>query len=139
MDRADRRTEIHTERRRATRKEVVSESNTNLETDIPIGEGFGYSPQVFIDPVLATNIPHTEEEEDRVNFIGEYCEKCIGKHDICWCNSSNWQEGLIDIEKPTYNTDPNLESKTPSQTSFRQPPLGWSESRRKAISKNKHH
>ena len=43
----------------------------------------------------------------------------------------------IDIENPTNNTDANLESEKPSQTSFRQPPPGWSESRRKAISKNK--
>ena len=41
-DRADRRSNIHTKRRRATRKEVVSKSNTNSETNIPMGEGFGY-------------------------------------------------------------------------------------------------
>ena len=72
-----------------------------------------------------------------MNFIGEYCEKCIGKHYRCWCNSSDWDEDLIDIENPTKNTDSNLESEKPSQTSFRQAPPGWSESRRKAISKNK--
>ena len=48
-----------------------------------MGEGLGYPPQVFTDPELATNIPHTEKEDDRVNFMGEYCEKCIGKHDRC--------------------------------------------------------
>ena len=72
-----------------------------------------------------------------MNFIEEYGEKCIGKHDRCWCNSSNWDEDLIDIENSTNNTNPNLESKKPSQTSFRQPPQGWSESRRKVISQNK--
>ena len=50
---------------------------------------------------------------------------------------SDWDEDLIDIENPTNNTDPNLESEKPSPTSFRQPPSGWSEFRRKAISKNK--
>ena len=95
-----------------------------------MGEGFGYPPLVFTNPELATNIPHTEEEEERVNFIGEYCEKCIGKHDRHWCNSSDWDEDLIDVENPTNNTDPNLESEKPSQTSFRQPPPRWSESRR---------
>ena len=36
---------------------------------------------------------------------------------------SDWDEDLIDIY-PTNNTDPNLESEKPSQTSFRQPPSG---------------
>ena len=66
-----------------------------------MGEGFGYPPQVFSNPEFATNIPHTEEEEDRVNFIGECCKKCLGKPDRCWCNSSNWDEDLINIENPT--------------------------------------
>ena len=136
-DRADRRSKIHTKRRRATRKEVESESNNSSETDILMGEGYGYPPQVFTYPELATNIPQTEE--DRVDFIGEYCDKCIGKHDMCWCNSSDWDEDLIDIENPTNNTNLNLESEKPSQTSFRECPPGWSESRRKAISKTKHH
>ena len=83
-------------------------------------------------------MPHTEEEEDRVNFIGEYGEKCIGKHDRCWCNSSDWDEDLIDIENPTNNTNPNLDSKKTSQISFRQPPPGWSESRRRPFPKTKH-
>ena len=37
---------------------------------------------------------------------------------------SDWNEDLIDIENPSNNTDPNLESEKPSQTSFRQPPSG---------------
>ena len=73
------------------------------------------------------NISHTEDglnnvEEKRSNFIGEYCKKCVGNHNRCWHNSSNWDEELVDIENPTNNADPNLESETPSHTSFRQPP-----------------
>ena len=62
-----------------------------------------------------TNISHTEDElsnveKNRLNFIGEYCEKCVGNHNRCWCNSSNWDEELVDIKSPTNNADPNLES-----------------------------
>ena len=99
-------------------------------------------PQVFINLEFATNVSHTEDElsnveDNRLNLIGEYCEKCVGNHKRCWYNSSNWDEELVDIENPTNNTDPNLESEKPSHTSVRQPPPGWSEFRKKAISKSK--
>ena len=106
--------------------------NTNSETDVPVGEGFGYPPQVFTNPEFAANASHTEEEDingvegNRHKFIGEYCEKCIGIYDGCWCNSSNWGEKLVDVEKPT-NADPTLESKRPSPKSLRKPPSGWAE------------
>ena len=45
-------------------------------------------------------------------------------------------EELVDIENPT-NADPTLESKWPSPKSFRQPPSGWAEFRRRTISKSK--
>ena len=88
-------------------------TNTNSESDVPVGEGLGHPPQVVIEPEYATNISHTEDEsnnveENRLNFIGEYCEKCVGTHIRCWCNSSDWDEELVDIENPT-NADPNLE------------------------------
>ena len=41
LDRADRRSKIHTKRRRPTRKEVVSKTNTNSETNIPMSEELG--------------------------------------------------------------------------------------------------
>ena len=117
-DRADRRSSIHTRRRRTLQREVMSSNNntnTNSETDVPVGEGLGYPLQVFTDPEFATNVSHSEDElsiveEIRLNFIREYCKKCTGKHYRCWCNSSDWDEDLIDIENPTKNTDPNLES-----------------------------
>ena len=64
-------------------------TNTNSETDVPVGEGLGYPPQVVIDPEFAANVSHTEYElgnveGNRLNFIGEYCEKCVGTHNRCW-------------------------------------------------------
>ena len=106
-----------------------SNDNTNTETDVVEGEGFGYPSQVFTDPEFAVNVSHTEEEEvndverNRHKFIRENCETCIGIHDRCWCNSSNWGEELVDVEKPT-NADPTLESKRPSPKSVRKPQSG---------------
>ena len=61
-DRADRRANVHTRRRRRTpQREVMSSShytNTNSETDIPTGKGLGYPPQVFTDPEFAATISH---------------------------------------------------------------------------------
>ena len=69
-DRADRKTNIHTRRRRAHQREVVSnDSNTNSETDMPMGEGFRYPPQIFTDPRLAATIPHTENEQSNMKKI----------------------------------------------------------------------
>ena len=99
-------------------------------------------PQVFTDLEYAANVSHTEEEElnnvegNREMFIWNYCEKCIGTHDRCWCNSSNWGEELVDVENPT-NADHTLESKRPSPTYYRQPPSRWAEYRRRTISKSK--
>ena len=99
---------------------------------------------MVIDLEFAANISHTEDElsnveENRLNFIGEYCEKCVGNHNRCWCNSSDWDEELVDIENPTNNANPNLESDKPSHTSFRQPPPRWSEFRRRPFQKIKPH
>ena len=90
---------------------MTSNNNTNSETDVPVGEGLGYPPQVFTQLEYAANISHTEEEElnnvegNRSNFIGNYSKNCVGTYDRCWCNSSNWGEELVDIENPT-NADP---------------------------------
>ena len=67
-------------------------------------------------------------EENKLHFIEEFCEKCVKHHNRCWCNTFDWDEE-INIEKPT-----NLESEKPNQI-FRQPPSGWSEFRRKTISR----
>ena len=41
-----------------------NDTNTNSETDVPMGEGLGYPPQVFTDPEFAATISHTEDELD---------------------------------------------------------------------------
>ena len=43
-DRADRRSSVCTRRRRTPPREVIvsSQDNTNSETDVPVGQGFGY-------------------------------------------------------------------------------------------------
>ena len=87
------------------------------ETDVPVGQGLRYPPQVFTDPKYAVAMPHMEEEgdiEQESKFLGRYCEFCNKCGETyCWCNSSNWEEGLLDIEKPGSN--PSIE-KTPSPT-----------------------
>ena len=137
-DRADRRSSVHTRRRRTPQREVIvsSHDNTNSETDVPVGQGLGYPLQVFTDPEFAADIPHTEEEEEVYNdkFIGNYCETCAQCGETrCWCNSSDWGEQLVDVENP--NANPTLENKTPSPKSVRKPPAGWPEFRRRTISK----
>ena len=99
-DRADRRHSMCTRRRRTPHREVVSshDNNTISETDVPVGEGFGYPLQVFTDPKFAATVPQTEEEEEEVNnnkFIGNYCDTCTKCGETwCWCNSSDWVEEL---------------------------------------------
>ena len=40
------------------KKKEVSEDNTS-ETDIPIGQGFGYPPQIFTDPTYTVAMAQT--------------------------------------------------------------------------------
>ena len=87
-DRADRRVQVHTRRRRVSGKEVInvntSVEGTNSETDILHGNGFGYAPEVFIDKEFAPTVPCTDSEGNEIevqhNFIGEYCEKCMNSN-----------------------------------------------------------
>ena len=96
------------------------------ETDIPAGQGFGYPSQIFTDPTYAATMTHTESEgevEQVRKFLGKYCEfcdRCNKTH--CWCNSSKWEEGLINVDDP--NSNPSIE-KIPSPA-VREPPVGWS-------------
>ena len=101
--------------------------------NVPVGQGFRYPPQVFTDPKYAVAMPHTEEEgemEQEGKFLGKYCEFCdrCGKTH-CWCNSSNWEEGLLDAEKSGSN--PSIE-KTPSPT-VRKPPVRWATYRHRIV------
>ena len=77
--RADRRSSVYTRRRRTPQKEVIvsSHNSTTSETDVPVGQGLGYPPQVFTDPKFAANVPHMEEEDvNNDKFTGNYCETC---------------------------------------------------------------
>ena len=88
---------------------MQAEDNTS-ETDVPLGQGFRYPPQVFTDPKYAAAVPHTEEEEQAGNskFLGRYCQICnkCGKM-YYWYNSSDWEEGLLNVENP--NSNPSIE------------------------------
>ena len=55
---------------------LSTDVNTNLETEVPNGKGFGYPPKVFTDPrYAATHLSPLDNEqgnteEDRVDFKG---------------------------------------------------------------------
>ena len=109
-DRADRRTKIHTEKRRTNRKKV------NKDTD---GAGFAYAPKIFTNPNYAATIPLIESENSEVeltnnNFIGEYCGECVKRYKRCWCGKYNWDEELMKVETPKgltngpYAKQPNI-------------------------------
>ena len=109
-ERADRRSSVRARRRRTPCREVRSsqeENNTTSETDVPVDQGIRHPPQVFSDPEYAAAVPHMEEEEEKSGdnkFLGKYCEFCEKCGEMyCWCNSSDWEEGLLDVEKPNAN------------------------------------
>ena len=129
-EKADRRSNVRTRKRKTPNREMRSiqaEDNTS-ETDVPVGQGFRYPPQVFTDPKYAAAVPHMEKEEEQAgNKNCNKCNKC-GKM-YCWCNSSDWEEGLLNVEKP--NSNPSIE-KTPSPT-VRKPPVQWTAQRYRVV------
>ena len=77
-----------------------------------------------------TNTEEEGEVEQEHKFLGKYCEfcdRCGETH--CWCNSSNWEEGMLDAEKSDSN--PSIE-KTPSPT-VRKPPIVWAAYRHRIV------
>ena len=94
-DRADRRSSVQTRRRRPPCREVRTshEDNTTSETDIPVGQGLRYPPQVFSDPEYAASVPQMEEEEGEEisnKYIGNYCNTCTKCGEAsCWCTASD--------------------------------------------------
>ena len=114
-------------------KGIHAEDNTTSETDVPVGQGLRYPPQVFTEPKYAAAVPHTEEEEEQAGnnkFLGRYCEFCNKCGEMyCWCKSSYWEEGLLNVEK--LNANPSIE-KTPPPT-IRKPPVGWAEHRHRVV------
>ena len=133
-EKPDGRSTIKTRKRKTPCKmtKMQTEDHTS-ETDVPIGQGFRYPPQVFTDPIYAAIMPQTEEEGEAAQeskFFGrysEFCDRC-GKS-YCWCNSSNWEEGLLNTERSKFN--PSIE-KTPSPI-IRKPPTGWAAYRCKIV------
>ena len=133
-EKADGRSNVRSRKRKAPHREMTkmqTEDNTS-KTDVPVGQEFRYPPQFFTDPRYAAMVPHREEEEEvqagKSKFQGRYCEfcdKCGETH--CWCNSSNWEEGLLNVEDP--NSTPSIE-KTPSP---RKPPIGWTTQRCRVV------
>ena len=124
-EKADGRSNVKIRKRKAPCKmtNMQTEDNTS-ETDVPTGQRFRYPPQVFTDSIYAAAIPHIEEEgevEQESKFLGKYCEfcdRCGESH--CWCNSSDWEEGMLGTEKSGSN--PSIEE-TPSPT-VRKHPVG---------------
>ena len=125
-EKGDGRSTIKTRKRKATHKVTTKHTKDNTsETDVPTGQGFRYPPQVFTDPTYAATIPQMEEEGEVVQeskFLGKYCKFCDRRgKSHCWCNSSDWEEGMLNTERSGFDT--SIE-KTPSPT-VRKPPMGW--------------
>ena len=106
-EKADRRSNVKTRKRKAPCKVTNMQTKDNTsKTDVPVGQGFRYPPQVFTDPRYTATVPNMEEEEEqsgKSKFLSRYCEFCdkYGKS-YCWCNSSNWEEGLLNVENPSF-------------------------------------
>ena len=128
------RSTIKTRKRKAPCKMTMMQTEDQTsETDVPTGHGFRYPPQVFTDPMYTAITPQTDEEGEvaqESKFLGRYCEFCdrCGKS-YCWCNSSDWEEGMLDTERSKFN--PSIE-KAPSPT-IQKPPTGWATYRHKII------
>ena len=66
-ERADRRSSVKTRRRRTPHREARSsheEHNTASETDVPVGQGLRYPPQVFADPEYAAAVPKWKKRKN---------------------------------------------------------------------------
>ena len=102
---------------------------------------------MFTNPNYAATLPQTDMECSDLevmqnNFIGEYCEKCIKRHNRCWCDKSDWEVDLMEVELPKDPTNQNINKTNNAEqlnsltlVSIRQPPPGWSEYRRGVINK----
>ena len=89
------------------------------ETEIPTGQGFGYLPQIFIDLTQSTTSGgEMKEERTFLDRYCEFCDKCNETH--CWCSSSNWEEGLTDVNATSSN--PFIERNPPP--TVRKHPVG---------------
>ena len=79
-DRADRKVQINTRKRRMPRH--TNNNNNNTQTDsvestnsgtcIHVGKGLGYPPLIFTDPDFAAILPDSETEGPQTELIGKY-------------------------------------------------------------------
>ena len=106
------RCHIRSRKRKAPCKmtNIQTEDNAS-ETDVPTCQEFGYPPQIFTDPTCTAAATSTESEgevEQESKFLGKYCDFCnrCGKTH-CWCNSSDWEEELINVDNTSSN--PSIE------------------------------
>ena len=68
---------------------------------------------MFTNPEYVAALPQMETESSELEvtpnkFIGEYCEKCVKRYNRCWCDKSDWDEELMEVEllkAPTKNQD----------------------------------
>ena len=127
-EKAQRCTITSRKRRKHHRMTSMQTEDDASETDISTGQGFSYLPQIFIDHTHSTTSEGEMKEERK--FLGRYCEFC-GKYNEthCWCSSSDWEEGLTDVNGTSSN--PSRE-KNPSPI-VRKPPVGWSTFRCRVI------
>ena len=65
-EKADRRSNVRTRKMKAPCKvtNMQTEDNTS-KTDVPVGQGFRYPPQIFTGPRYAATVPHMEEGEEQ--------------------------------------------------------------------------
>ena len=60
-ERADKQSKIHTRRRK---REVDSEETTSSETEIQMGKGFTYSPELLTSPEFAKTVPLSDTDNN---------------------------------------------------------------------------
>ena len=91
------------------------------ETDILTGQGFSYPLQIFIDHMQSTTSEGEMTEERK--FLSRYCEFCYKCNEThCWCSSSDWEEGITDVNSTSSN--PSIEKN--SSPTVGKHPVGWS-------------
>ena len=78
-EKADGRSNVRSRKRKTPCRGMTNtqtEDNTS-ETDVLVGQGFRYPPQVFTDPQYVAVVSHTEEEEKEKSgdnkVLGRYC------------------------------------------------------------------
>ena len=140
-ERVDKRSKIHTRR---SKREVDSEVTTRSETEIQMGKGFAYPPELFTNPEFAKTVPLSDTDCDIVgvevanpNFIGEFCSECSPKYNRCWCFKLDWEDDPVEVSTPTVLTETNkTQQLTVTVMPKRQPPPDWAEFRRCVTKKN---